>query len=54
MALDPPVTLPRGTMISGEVSVPLPTNCQLWSLTMMSISVLYPNLTSSGRCSNSG
>ena len=39
MALEPPVTLPRGTSISGAWSVALPTNCQLWSLVMMSISV---------------
>ena len=39
MALDPPVTLPRGTIMGGEVSVALPQYCQLWSLVMMSVAV---------------
>ena len=32
MALDPPVTLPLGTAISGARSVALATYCQLWML----------------------
>ena len=54
MALEPPVTLPLGTIIGGAVSVGLPQNCQLWSLVITSVAVAYPNFTSSGSCSKSG
>ena len=39
MALEPPVTFPLGTIIGGAVSVALPMNCQLWSLTITSAPV---------------
>ena len=32
MALEPPVTLPRGTSIGGARSVAVAVNCQLWGL----------------------
>ena len=42
--------MPRGTIIGKAVSVALPMNCQLWSLTMTSVVVANPNFTSSVCC----
>ena len=52
MALDPPVTLPRGISISAS-SVALARYCQLCSLSHTLLVDLYPYLTSSGRLSMS-